>query len=187
MHTGTAILRRPVSTRGRRPRPPTTNDQSRQRREAREDAEHWKTEYLIVAARLCGKKHPRDNGIISEHEIIPKLTQERDEAREKLAEAKREAENLARSIYRTEYSDNDTGWGLLESVAGVISQIDNMYAGVREQRDEARRGIHLMAQNAELWKERADEAREAAAKWEAVALREASINGAQICGKEAAK
>ena len=56
----------------------------RQRREAREDAEHWKTEYLIVAARLCGKKHPRDNGIISEHEIIPKLERERDEAREVL-------------------------------------------------------------------------------------------------------
>ena len=32
-----------------------------------------------------------------------------------------------------------------------------------------------------------DEAREAAAKWEAVALREASINGALICGKEGAK
>ena len=32
-----------------------------------------------------------------------------------------------------------------------------------------------------------DEAREAAAKWEAIALREASINGERICGKEAAK
>ncbi len=53
----------------------------RERDEAREEAAHWKTEYEIVVARLCGKKHPRDNGIISEHEIIPKLTQERDEAR----------------------------------------------------------------------------------------------------------
>ena len=32
-----------------------------------------------------------------------------------------------------------------------------------------------------------DEARESAAKWEAVALREASINGARICAKEDAK
>lgn len=32
-----------------------------------------------------------------------------------------------------------------------------------------------------------DEARESAAKWEAVALREASINGARICAKEEAK
>ena len=31
------------------------------------------------------------------------------------------------------------------------------------------------------------EARESAAKWEAVALREASINGARICAKEDAK
>lgn len=56
----------------------------RERDEAREDAAHWKTEYEIVVARLCGKKHPRDNGIFSEHEIIPKLTQERDEAREQV-------------------------------------------------------------------------------------------------------
>lgn len=32
-----------------------------------------------------------------------------------------------------------------------------------------------------------DQAREAAANWEAVALREASINGARICAKEGAK
>ena len=71
-----------------------------QRDEAREDAAHWKAEYEIVEARLCGWKHPRDNGIIFEHEVIPmlkakiaqlatehmlavnKLCNERDEARE---------------------------------------------------------------------------------------------------------
>ena len=40
---------------------------------------------------------------------------------------------------------------------------------LERERDEARRGIRLMAQNAELWKERADEAREALktiASWE---------------------
>jgi len=54
----------------------------RKLREAREDAEHWKTEYEIVEYRLRGKKHQRDNGIMAEDEIIPKLTRERDEARE---------------------------------------------------------------------------------------------------------
>ena len=58
-------------------------DALRDRDEAREDAEHWKTEYKIVADRLRGKKHERDNGIIAEDEIIPKLTKERDEARER--------------------------------------------------------------------------------------------------------
>jgi hypothetical protein len=43
------------------------------RDEAREEAAHWKTEYGIVVARLCGRKHPRDNGIIFEHEVIPRL------------------------------------------------------------------------------------------------------------------
>lgn len=84
--------------------------------------------------------------LATEHMLeVNKLCNERDEALEKLAEAKREAENLARSIYRTEYSDNDTGWELLESVAGVISQIDNMYAGVREQRDEALEALQYIA------------------------------------------
>jgi hypothetical protein len=45
----------------------------RERDEAREEAAHWKVEYEIVEARLCGWKHPRDNGIIFEHEVIPIL------------------------------------------------------------------------------------------------------------------
>ena len=57
----------------------------RERDEAREDADHWKIEYEIVVSRLCGVKHDRDNGVIFEHEIIPKLQRERDEALEKLS------------------------------------------------------------------------------------------------------
>jgi hypothetical protein len=44
-----------------------------ERDEAREDAAHWKSEWEIVEARLCGWKHPRDNGLIFEHEVIPEL------------------------------------------------------------------------------------------------------------------
>ena len=57
----------------------------RERDEARQDLEHWKVEWEIVEARLCGWKHPRDNGIIFEHEFIPVLRKELDEAREKYA------------------------------------------------------------------------------------------------------
>ena len=53
----------------------------RERDEAREDLEHWKSEWEIVEARLCGWKHPRDNGIIFEHEVIPVLRKELDDAR----------------------------------------------------------------------------------------------------------
>ena len=56
----------------------------RQRDEAREDAANWKSEWEIVEARLCGWKHPRDNGVTFEHEIIPVLRKERDEAREEV-------------------------------------------------------------------------------------------------------
>ena len=79
--------------------------------------------------------------------VRERLQRERDEARGQLSAAKREAEYLATSIHRSEYSNVAPNWGLCDSVAGVISQIDNMYAGVRAQRDEARE--KLKAQRAE--------------------------------------
>jgi sugar-specific transcriptional regulator TrmB len=97
-------------------------------------------------------------------DLSSKLERERDEAREQLSAAKREAEYLATSIHRAEYSNVAPNWGLCDSVAGVISQIDNMYAGVREMRDEARDAIRALAEHGEseiqrITKER-DEARE---------------------------
>jgi chromosome segregation ATPase len=53
-------------------------------------------------------------------------------------EAKREAVRLATAIWKTEYQDEAPEWKPLDSVAGVISQIDNMYAGIRGQRDTLR-------------------------------------------------
>jgi len=66
----------------------------RERDEARDDADHWKIEYEIVVSRLCGVKHDRDNGVIFEHEIIPKLQRERDEAREKVEQQRKEIVRL---------------------------------------------------------------------------------------------
>jgi len=58
----------------------------RERDLAREELEHWKIEYDIVEARLRGIKHERDNGIISENEVIPKLKRERNQARDQVEE-----------------------------------------------------------------------------------------------------
>ena len=66
----------------------------RERDEAKRDAEHWKIEYEIVADRLRGRKHPRDNGIIADDEIIPKLERERDELKEQLGQAMEIAEDF---------------------------------------------------------------------------------------------
>ena len=79
----------------------------RERDEAREEAAHWKTEYEIVVARLCGKKHPRDNGIISEHEIISKLTQERNEARARLEIITRSKNNLVAEYFSSNTPETD--------------------------------------------------------------------------------
>jgi len=77
------------------------------------------------------------------------LQRERDEAREELHKANVEANALATSIQKAEYSDAKE-FELLESVAGVISQIDNMNAGVRKQRDEWRKKFELSVDAVEI-------------------------------------
>ena len=58
-----------------------------------------------------------------------------------LSAAKREALELVTSIQCKEFPELTT-WQPLDDVAGIISQIDNMYAGVREQRDKARMQVN---------------------------------------------
>lgn len=96
------------------------NKTKRERDEAREERDHWKTEYEIVEARLCGKKHPRDNGIFSEHEIIPKLERERDEA---IAERKASAADWLKQI---------------EQANARVSRALQQFALAERERDEAR-------------------------------------------------
>jgi hypothetical protein len=74
---------------------------------------------------------------------LARAESERDEAREQLRKASVEANTLATPIQKTEYPDAKE-FELLGSVAGVISQIDNMYAGVRQQRDEAREALDCL-------------------------------------------
>ena len=55
-----------------------------------------------------------------------------------LAEARREIQSLIESIWRAEYRREAPQWKPLPDLVGMITQMDNMYAGVREQRDQAR-------------------------------------------------
>jgi hypothetical protein len=57
---------------------------------------------------------------------------------EQLAQAQGEALRLAECIWRTEYAKTAPNWRPCLDAPGIISQIDNMFAGVREQRDAAR-------------------------------------------------
>lgn len=70
-------------------------------------------------------KDARDEQISSLQAIVEGLTKERDEAL-------REATNLATWMHRNYYSDV-TQWRPLNDPAGVISQIDNMVAGLRDR------------------------------------------------------
>ena len=111
---------------------------NKERDEARDKYDALATEHMLVVNKLC---------------------EERDEARELLRLSSIEANALATSIQKSEYSDvND--FQLCESVAGVISQINNMYAGVREQRDEAREKSERYRLEANSLMLQRDEARE---------------------------
>jgi hypothetical protein len=96
------------------------------------DAEDYDGEETLCC---IAKAHSRL--MAEETAICESLKRERDEARAELRKASVEANTLATSIQKAEYPDAKD-FELLGSVAGVISQIDNMYAGVRQQRDEER-------------------------------------------------
>ena len=72
---------------------------------------------------------------------IASLTAENGRLREALSDAHREALYLAQSIWRSEYLRECPNWEPCDTVAGIITQIDNMYAGMRLQRDEARAAL----------------------------------------------
>lgn len=55
-----------------------------------------------------------------------------------LAEARDELRSLIESIWKAEYRREAPEWKPLPELIGMITQIDNMYAGVRSQRDQAR-------------------------------------------------
>ena len=56
--------------------------------------------------------------------------QEGEKAIKELADAKREAESLALSLWANHYMQESPDFELCDSVAGVISQIDNMTTGL---------------------------------------------------------
>ena len=114
----------------------------RERDEARQDLEHWKSEWEIVEARLCGWKHPRDNGIIFEHEVIPVLRKERDEAREEL------------NNIRINLGEDADGFTLLHAVCALQNERDDAreyskatWQSLRYSQDEV---LRLTLENREL-------------------------------------
>ena len=52
-----------------------------------------------------------------------------------VGDATRELEELATSIWRAEFRHDAPEWQPLPDLRGLVSQVDNMYAGVRSQRD----------------------------------------------------
>jgi hypothetical protein len=129
-----------------------------ERDEARDKLADWEDSAKHVRSEWPDEQHCSCVPIL--RKLLKDAERARDEAREELHKASVEANALATSIQKAEYSDAKE-FELLGSVAGVISQIDNMYAGVRQQRDEARdtveqltkHGLDLMDANRMLKRE----------------------------------
>ena len=115
-----------------------TRQLERERDEVKEKLADWENSAAHVEDDYPDEKHCACVPVL--RKLLADARRERDEAREQLRKASVEANTLATSIQKAEYSDAKE-FELLGSVAGVISQIDNMYAGVRQQRDEAREEI----------------------------------------------
>ena len=64
-----------------------------------------------------------------------KLQQRVDELETDAANSKREAESLAMSLWRRHYQDASPDFELCDTTAAVISQIDNMVAGVLQNNE----------------------------------------------------
>lgn len=63
-------------------------------------------------------------------------------ADDELTRGKDELRRLMDVIWRSEFRIEAPNWKPLDDLPGMVSQIDNMYAGVRAQRDQARWDLH---------------------------------------------
>ena len=64
--------------------------------------------------------------------IIVKQQQEIESLRSELSDAKQEASTLAVALHRRHYKEESPQWELLDTVPSIISQINNMTAGMSE-------------------------------------------------------
>jgi hypothetical protein len=72
-------------------------------------------------------------GCNAEARSVDKLQAELDALHKNLRLAMREASGLAMAMWRDFFKDASQNFSLCDSPAGVLSQIDNMYAGLRER------------------------------------------------------
>ena len=175
-------------------------DFARKLERERDELRQWKKEMLFVESQwdeqMVGRLLGLQLGDYIKANIEPKLRQlirERDEARAKLSR-KQQTLTIAEGTISDLRKQRDE-WSAMCSrykQERDIAEQDatNYHARIIElsaERDKTKQERDEARYETAMWALQRDEAREAAAKWEAVALREASINGARICAKEETK
>lgn len=104
--------------------------------DTREKFEKWLTEFIWIQPPLEGKLDSDGRYIYNDLEIQKRWTTwqaSEDHYKEREQLAYREASDLAMAIWRDFYKDDSPKFELCDSTAGIISQIDNMYTGLRER------------------------------------------------------
>lgn len=90
---------------------------------------------------ICGKPVPDGSDLMDRfgvhHDIHASCWPEVARLAAELTEGKREAEYLANLLWERHYKNESPNFEKLNTIAGVVSQIDNMIAGLIEERDQA--------------------------------------------------
>jgi hypothetical protein len=97
-----------------------------------------RTDYASFLARVITPNFIGGTSHVVTSSFACQLETELNAAKAEIERSKREAAALATVIWQQEYANKAPQWGLCDSVPGIISQIDNMFAGVRNERDELR-------------------------------------------------
>lgn len=107
-------------------------------------------------------REPTDQECLKLHEPITsealnKAPRERDEARAEISAVKQEVLGVVTSIWKKEYQSEAPHWQPLPDLQGLISQLDNMYAGMRTQRDQANWDLRKARAEVERLRKRVEE------------------------------
>ena len=90
---------------------------------------------------ICGKPVPDGSDLMDRfgvhHDIHASCWPEVARLTAELTEGKREAEYLANLLWERCYKKESPNFKMLNTIAGVVSQINNMIAGLVEERDQA--------------------------------------------------
>lgn len=113
---------------------------------------------------------------------VAALEEERDALSRALDDAKGEALSLACALYNQHYTEDAPDWAPLDTAAGVITQINNMVAGLSQDNDYQFTRANEWREQSEVMRHRAEVAEQQAQRMREALEKIAACNGQDIYG-----